>query len=68
MTALSLCPHYETNLTSNRKVVKVLLQLKTPGTHGKNYVKVVQFVVGYLLRNALLQNILCSFSLNDDKN
>ena len=68
MTALSLCPQFETNLTSNWKVIEVLLSLKIPRTHGKNYVKVVQFIVRYLLRNGLLQNILCSFSLNDGKN
>ena len=30
MTALSLCRQFETNLTSNRKVIEVILQLKIP--------------------------------------
>ena len=40
MASLSLYPQLETNLMSNRKVNKLLLQLKSPNSHGKNYLKV----------------------------
>ena len=37
MASLSLYPQFETNLMSNRKVIELLLQLKSTKTHGKNY-------------------------------
>ena len=37
MASLSLHPQFETNLTSNRKVIERLLQLISARTHGKNY-------------------------------
>ena len=40
MASLSLYSQFETNLMSNRKVIELLLQLKTAKTHGKNYIKV----------------------------
>ena len=40
MASLSLYPQFETNLMSNRKVIELLLQLKSAKTHGKNYIKV----------------------------
>ena len=46
MASLSLCPQFETNLTSNRKIIEVLLQLKFPKAHGKNYIKITQSVCG----------------------
>ena len=39
MASLSLCPQFETNLMSNRKVIKLLLQLKSAKAHCKNYIK-----------------------------
>ena len=53
MASLSLCPRFETNLTSNRKVIEVFLQLKIPKAHGKNYIKVVPLLVRHLLRDGL---------------
>ena len=40
MASLSLYSQFETNLMSNRKVIKFLLQLKSAKDHGKNYIKV----------------------------
>ena len=40
MASLSLYPQFETNLISNRKVIELLLQLKSAKIHGKNYIKV----------------------------
>ena len=34
MALLSLCPQTETNLMSNRNVIKLLLQLKSAKAHG----------------------------------
>ena len=54
MASLSLCPEFETNLMSNRKVIGLLLQLKSAKAHGKNYIKVKPHLVRHLLRNCLL--------------
>ena len=35
MASLSLYPQFETNLMPNRKVIELLLQLKSAKTHGK---------------------------------
>ena len=40
MASLSLYSQFETNLLSNRKVIELLLQLKSAKDHGKNYIKV----------------------------
>ena len=48
MASLSLYPQFETNLTSNRNVIELLLQLKSAKAHGKNY---KAHVVHHLLRN-----------------
>ena len=40
MASLSLYPQFKTNLMSNRKVIELLLQLKSAKAHGKNYIKV----------------------------
>ena len=56
MASLSLCLRSETNLTSNRKVIEVFLQLKIAKAHGKNYIKVVPLLVRHLLRNRLSQD------------
>ena len=40
MASLSVYPQFETNLMSNRKVIELLLQLKSAKAHGKNYIKV----------------------------
>ena len=53
MASPSLYPHFETNLMSNRKVIKLLLQLKSAKAHGKNHTKVRQPLVRHLLRNCL---------------
>ena len=48
MASLSLYPQFETNLMSNRKVIKLLLQLKNAKTYSKNYIKVRPRLVHYL--------------------
>ena len=53
MASLSLYPQFETNLMSNREVVKLLLQLKSEKAHDKNYIKVKPHLVRHLLRNRL---------------
>ena len=40
MASLSLSPQFETNLMSNRNVMKLLLHLQSAKAHGKNSVKV----------------------------
>ena len=54
MASLILYPQFETNLMSNRKVIELLLQLKSAIAHGKNYTKVKPHLVRHLLRNRLL--------------
>ena len=54
MTSLSLYPQFETNLTSNRKAIELLLQLKSAKAHGKSYIKVKPHLARHLLRNCLL--------------
>ena len=54
MASLSLYPQFETNLMLNRKVIELLLQLKSAKAHGKNYIKVQPHLVRHLLRNRLL--------------
>ena len=39
MASLSLYPQFETNLMSNRKVIELLLQVKSAKAHGKSYIK-----------------------------
>ena len=53
MASLSLYPQFETNLMSNRKVIELLLQLKSAKDHGKNYIKVKPHLVHHLLRYRL---------------
>ena len=50
MALPSLCPEFETNLMSNRKVIEFVLQskLKSAKAHGKNYIKVKPHLVGHL--------------------
>ena len=40
MVLLSLYPQFETNLMSNRNVIKLFVQLKSAKAYGKNYIKV----------------------------
>ena len=54
MASLSLYPQFETNFMSNRKVIELLLQLKSEKAYGKNYIKVKPHLVRHLLRNRLL--------------
>ena len=54
MASLSLYPQFETNLMSTRKVIELLLKLKSEKAHGKNHIKVKPHLVRHLLRNCLL--------------
>ena len=45
MASLSLCPEFETNLMSNRKVIELVLQLKSAKAHGRNYIKIKPHLV-----------------------
>ena len=45
MASLSLYSQLETNLMSNRKVIRLLLLLKNAKAHGKNYIKVKPHLV-----------------------
>ena len=54
MASLSLYRQSETNLMSNRKVIELLLQLKSAKAHGKNYIKVKPHLARHLLRNRVL--------------
>ena len=54
MVSLSIRPKFETNLMSNRKVIELLLELKSAKVHGKNYIKVKPQLVRHLLRIRLL--------------
>ena len=45
MVSLSLHPQFETNLMSTRKVIELLLQLKSAKAHGKNFIKVKSHLV-----------------------
>ena len=55
MASLSLYPQSETNLMSNRKVIELLVQLKSAKGHGKNYIKIKPHLVHHLLRNRQFQ-------------
>ena len=55
MASLSLYPQFKTNLMSNRKVIELVLQLKSAKAHGKNYIKVKPHLVRHLLRNRLFK-------------
>ena len=48
MASLSHYPQFETNLMSNRKVIELLLQLKSAKAHGKSYIKVKPHLVRHL--------------------
>ena len=54
MAPLCLSAQFETNLMSNRKVIELLLQLKSTKVHRTNYIEVKPHLVHYLLRNRLL--------------
>ena len=56
MTSVSLYPQFETNLMSDRELIKLLLQLKSAKAHGKNYIKVRPPLVRHLLCNRLLDS------------
>ena len=64
MASLSLCPQFQTNLTSNPKVIELLLQLKSAKAHGKNDIKTKPHLVSHPLQNRLLN--LCRNFENDD--
>ena len=71
MASLSFYSQFETNLMSNRKVIELLLQLKSAKAHGKNYIKVRPSLVRHLLRKSLLSiwlkgKITVSFSSRSD--
>ena len=48
MASLSFYSQFEINVTSNRKVIELLLQLKSAKTHGKNCIKVGPPLVSHL--------------------
>ena len=54
MASLSLYSQFQTNLMSNRKVIKFLLQLKSVKAHGKNYIRVKAHLVHHLFSDRLL--------------
>ena len=41
MALRSLCSEFETNLMSYRKIIELVLQLKSAKAHGKNYMNVL---------------------------
>ena len=53
MASFSLCPQFETNLMSNRKVIELLLQLKSAKAYGKSCKKFKPHLLRHLLRNRL---------------
>ena len=53
MASVSFYSQFETNIVPNRKVIELLLQLKSAKAHGKNYTKVKPHLVRRLLRNRL---------------
>ena len=55
MASLSLYPQFETNFMSNRKVIELILQLKSAKAHGKNYIKVKPHPIRHFLRSCLLK-------------
>ena len=57
MVSLSLYAQFETNLMSNRKVIKLLLQLKSTKAHGINYIKVRPSLIRHRLRNRLFHGL-----------
>ena len=65
MSSLSLYPQFESNLLSNRRVIELLLQLKSAKAHGKDYIKVKSHLVCYLLRNRLLKLQEFNFEVMD---
>ena len=60
MASLSLYRQSETNLMSNRKVIELVLQLKSAKAHRKNYIKVTPLLIRHLLRNRLLPLYCCT--------
>ena len=57
MAPIESATSIETNLMSNRKVIELLLQLKSARAHGKNYIKVKPHLVRHLLRNHLFNRV-----------
>ena len=58
MASPSLCLEFETNLMSNRKVIELVVQLKSAKVHGKKYIKVKPHLVGHLLGNRPFPQLL----------
>ena len=62
MASPSHCLEFETNLMSNRKVIELVLQLKSAKAHGKNYVKVkphlILCVIVYSCAKAYFKNYI----------
>ena len=58
MPSPSLCPEFETYLISNRKVIELVLQLKSAKAHSKNYIKVKPPLFRHLYRNRLLSCVI----------
>ena len=53
MASLSLYPQFKTNLISDRKIIELILQLKSAKDHDKNFIKAKPHLVRHLLRNRL---------------
>ena len=58
MASLSFYSQFETSLMSNRKVIELLLQLKSAKAPGKSCIKVKPHLVCHLLRNRLFENCM----------
>ena len=56
MASPSFYCQFEAILMSNRKVIELLLQLKSGKAHGESYIKVKPHLVRHLLRNCLLSH------------
>ena len=65
MASLRLCPQFEINLMSNRKVIELLLQFKSAKAHSRNYIRVKVHLVRRLLRNRLLLEPNCFVKFQD---
>ena len=67
MASLSLYPQFESNLMSNRKVIELLLQLKSTKAHGKNYIKVKPHLVAIFCVIVYCQRSQISFYVSEEQ-
>ena len=64
MASLSFYSQFETNLMSNRKVIGLLLQLKSTKAHGKNCIKDKPHLVRHLFYFKLLTAVI--YNMHDE--